>query len=301
MKKKKTSFFTRFGKSEAAVAWLFMTPGLILLALFVFWPIIYSVPLALTNYSVIGKTEFVGLDNFVKALQDKSFITSLLNSLLYVIVVPFIQIISILMAILVNSNVKGIKLFRTAYYIPVVTSMVAVALIWGWLLNQNGVINYVLSNIGLMKEKITWLSDKDTALWTLMFITMWKGLGYYMMIYLAGLQSVPKDLTEAAMIDGASRAQTIRKITIPLLRPYVFFCTLISLMAAIRVFDEVFILTMGGPGDATLTSSLYIYQQGFQQFNFGYSSALGLIVSVMIGALSIVIFRFNRKGGVNPY
>lgn len=294
-------FFTRFGKSEAAVAWLFMTPGLILLALFVFWPIIYSVPLALTNYSVIGKTEFVGLDNFVKALQDKSFITSLLNSLLYVIVVPFIQIISILMAILVNSNVKGIKLFRTAYYIPVVTSMVAVALIWGWLLNQNGVINYVLSNVGLMKEKITWLSDKDTALWTLMFITMWKGLGYYMMIYLAGLQSVPKDLTEAAMIDGASRAQTIRKITIPLLKPYVFFCTLISLMAAIRVFDEVFILTMGGPGDATLTSSLYIYQQGFQQFNFGYSSALGLIVSVMIGALSIVIFRFNRKGGVNPY
>ncbi len=294
-------FFARFGKSEASVAWLFMTPGLILLALFVFWPIIYSVPLALTNYSVIGKTEFVGLDNFVKALQDKSFITSLLNSLLYVIVVPFIQIISILMAILVNSNVKGIKLFRTAYYIPVVTSMVAVALIWGWLLNQNGVINYVLTNVGLMKEPITWLSNKDTALWTLMFITMWKGLGYYMMIYLAGLQSVPKDLTEAAMIDGANRAQTIRKITIPLLKPYVFFCTLISLMAAIRVFDEVFILTMGGPGDATLTSSLYIYQQGFQQFNFGYSSALGLIVSVMIGALSIVIFRFNRKGGVNPY
>ncbi|MCG7406536.1 sugar ABC transporter permease [Paenibacillus sp. ACRRX] len=294
-------FFTRFGKSEASVAWLFMTPGLILLALFVFWPIIYSVPLALTNYSVIGKTEFVGLDNFVKALQDKSFITSLLNSLLYVIVVPFIQIISILMAILVNSNVKGIKLFRTAYYIPVVTSMVAVALIWGWLLNQNGVINYVLTNVGLMKEPITWLSNKDTALWTLMFITMWKGLGYYMMIYLAGLQSVPKDLTEAAMIDGANRVQTIRKITIPLLKPYVFFCTLISLMAAIRVFDEVFILTMGGPGDATLTSSLYIYQQGFQQFNFGYSSALGLIVSVMIGALSIVIFRFNRKGGVNPY
>ncbi|MGM1046786.1 carbohydrate ABC transporter membrane protein 1, CUT1 family (TC 3.A.1.1.-) [Paenibacillus uliginis N3/975] len=298
---KKTSFFTRFGKSEASVAWLFMTPGLILLALFVFWPIIYSVPLALTNYSVIGKTEFVGLDNFVKALQDKSFITSLVNSLLYVIVVPFIQIFSILMAILVNSNVKGIKIFRTAYYIPVVTSMVAVALIWGWLLNQNGVINYVLSNVGLMKERITWLSNKDTALWTLMFITMWKGLGYYMMIYLAGLQSIPKDLTEAATIDGANRAQTIRKITIPLLKPYVFFCTLISLMAAIRVFDEVFILTKGGPGDSTLTSSLYIYQQGFQQFNFGYSSALGLIVSVMIAALSIIIFRFNRKGGVNPY
>ncbi|CAH0118184.1 MULTISPECIES: carbohydrate ABC transporter permease [unclassified Paenibacillus] len=297
----KTSIFSKLGKSEASIAWFFMAPGLILLVLFVFWPIIYSVPLALTNYSVIGKTDFVGFDNFVKAFQDKNFITSLVNSLLYVIVVPFIQIISILMAILVNSNVRGIKLFRTAYYIPVVTSMVAVALIWGWLLNQNGVVNYVLTSVGLMQERITWLSDKHTALWTLMFITMWKGLGYYMMIYLAGLQSIPKDMTEAAMIDGANRWQSIRKVTIPLLKPYVFFCSLISLMAAIRVFDEVFVLTQGGPGTATLTSSLYIYQQGFQKFNFGYSSALGLVVSVIIGALSIIIFRFNRKGGVNPY
>ncbi|WP_106766196.1 carbohydrate ABC transporter permease [Paenibacillus faecalis] len=297
----KTSIFSRFGKTEASIAWLFMTPGLILLVLFVFWPIIYSLPLALTNYSIIGETEFVGFDNFKTAFQDKSFITSLINSLLYVIVVPFIQIFSILMAILVNSNVKGIKFFRTAYYIPVVTSMVAVALIWGWLLSQNGVVNYILSSVGLMEERITWLSNKNTALWTLMFITMWKGLGYYMMIYLAGLQSIPKDLVEAAMIDGANRWQSIRKVTIPLLKPYVFFCSLISLMAAIRVFDEVFILTQGGPGITTLTSSLYIYQQGFQKFNFGYSSALGLIVSVLIAALSIIIFRFNQKGGVNPY
>ncbi|WP_233500776.1 carbohydrate ABC transporter permease [Paenibacillus antibioticophila] len=297
----KPSFFSRLGKSEASTAWLFMTPGLILLILFVFWPIIYSVPLALTNYSVIGKTEFVGLDNFVQAFQDRNFITSLVNSLLYVIVVPFIQIFSILMAILVNSSVKGIKWFRTAYYIPVVTSMVAVALIWGWLLNQNGVVNYVLASLGLMEERITWLSNQHTALWTLMFITMWKGLGYYMMIYLAGLQSIPKDMVEAAMIDGANRWQSIRKVTIPLLKPYVFFCSLISLMAAIRVFDEVFVLTQGGPGNVTLTSSLYIYQQGFQKFNFGYSSALGLIVSILIAALSVIVFRFNRKGGVNPY
>ncbi|WP_232729890.1 carbohydrate ABC transporter permease [Paenibacillus phocaensis] len=292
---------SRLGKSEASAAWLFMAPGLILLALFVFWPIVYSIPLALTNYSVIGKTEFVGFENFIAAFQDRNFIASLINSLLYVIVVPFIQLFSILMAILVNSNVKGIKLFRTAYYIPVVTSMVAVALIWGWLLNQNGVVNYVLSSVGLMQERITWLSNQHTALWTLMFITMWKGLGYYMMIYLAGLQSIPKDMVEAAMIDGANRWQSIRKVTIPLLKPYVFFCSLISLMAAIRVFDEVFVLTQGGPGNVTLTSSLYIYQQGFQKFNFGYSSALGLVVSVMIAALSVIVFRFNRKGGVNPY
>ncbi|MGZ9582944.1 carbohydrate ABC transporter permease [Paenibacillus marinisediminis] len=278
-----------------------MAPGLLLLAMFVFWPIIYSVPLALTDYSVIGDTTYVGLDNFKRAFNDENFITSLWNSLKYVIIVPFIQILSILMAILVNSKVYGIKLFRTAYYIPVVTSMVAVAIIWGWLLSPNGVVNYLFESIGLIDEKVNWLSNPDTALWTVMFITLWQGLGYYMMIYLAGLQSIPSDLVEAARIDGASRLQTITKITIPLLKPYVFFCTLISLMGAIRVFDEVFVLTKGGPGTATLTSSLYIYQQGFQKFNFGYSAALGLIVSVLIGLLSILVFRFNKKGGVNPY
>ncbi|MGE8203792.1 carbohydrate ABC transporter permease [Heyndrickxia sp. NPDC080065] len=287
--------------SETKLAWIFMAPGLILLCLFVFWPIIYSVPLAFTNYSVIAETKFIGLDNFIRAFKDPDFLISLKNSLLYIIVVPFIQLFSILMAVLVNRKIKGIKFFRSAYYIPVVTSMVAVAIIWGWLLSQNGVVNYILMSVGVIDKKIGWLSDYNTALWVLMFITMWKGLGYYMMIYLAGLQSIPEDLIEAARIDGASRWQVIQKITIPLLKPYVFFCSLISLMAAIRVFDEVYVLTSGGPGSSTLTSSLYIYQQGFMKFNFGYSSALGLIVSVIIVIFSIFIFLFNKKGGVNPY
>ncbi|MGV3464604.1 MAG: carbohydrate ABC transporter permease [Heyndrickxia sp.] len=287
--------------SEAKIAWIFMAPGLILLCLFVFWPIVYSVPLAFTNYSVIAETKFIGFENFVKAFEDPDFIQSLKNSLLYVIVVPFIQFFSILMAILVNRKLVGIKFFRSAYYIPVVTSMVAVSIIWGWLLSQNGVINYLLMSVGIINQKISWLTNYDTALWVLMFVTMWKGLGYYMMIYLAGLQAIPMDLVEAARIDGANRWQVIRKITIPLLKPYVFFCSLISLMGAIRVFDEVFVLTSGGPGNTTLTSSLYIYQQGFQKFNFGYSSALGLIVSVIIMVLSVLVFLFNRKGGVNPY
>lgn len=278
-----------------------MGPGLILLALFTFWPIIYSVPLAFTNYSVIGETSFVGLENFKRALTDVNFIASIKNSLLYMIIVPFIQIISIFMAILVNRKMAGIKFFRAAFYIPVVTSMVAVSIIWGWLMSSNGVLNYVLLSIGVINEKISWLSDQDTALWALMFITLWKGLGYYMMIYLAGLQAIPRDCIEAAKIDGASNFQVIRKITIPLLKPYVFFCTLISLMAAIRVFDEVFVLTSGGPGNKTLTSSLYIYQQGFEVFEFGYSSALGLIVSFIIMFFSIFVFVFNKRGGVNPY
>lgn len=288
-------------RSDALTAWTFMAPGLLVIGVFVIFPILYSIPLALTNYSVLGETKFVGFRNFERALKDPSFLVSLWNSVLYVIVVPFIQLFSILMAILVNSKLPGIRAFRTAFYIPVVTSMVAVALIWNWLLSSNGVVNYVLMELGMIDEKVGWLSSSATALYVLMFITMWKGLGYYMMLYLAGLQAIPGDLYEAAVVDGATRLQLIFRITIPLLRPYVFFCSLISLMAAIRVFDEMFVLTKGGPGTSTLTSSLYIYQQGIMQFNFGYASALGLIVSVIIGALSVVMFKLNRKGGVNPY
>ncbi|CQR57903.1 carbohydrate ABC transporter permease [Paenibacillus riograndensis] len=288
-------------RSESFSAWAFMTPGLLFLAAFTFWPIIYGIPLSLTDYSVITETHYVGFENFTRAFQDHNFIISLWNSLVYVLIVPVIQVISILMAILVNSRIPGVKMFRTAYYIPVVTSMVAVALIWSWLLGNNGVVNYLLIQAGIISGQVSWLSTSTTALYVLMFITMWKGLGYYMMLYLAGLQGVPSDLYEAARVDGANFLKLIIHVTIPLLRPHILFCTLISVMGAIRVFDEVYILTKGGPGTSTLTSSVYIFQKGLEQFNFGYASALGLIVSVLVGALSVLVFRLNRKGGVNSY
>lgn len=291
----------RWLRSEAFAAWAFMTPGLALLAVFVFWPILYSIPLALTNYSGLTDASYVGFDNFVRALKDRNFLISLWNSLVYVLVVPFIQIFSILMAVLVNGRLPGIRAFRAAYYTPVVTSMVAVALIWSWLLSNNGVVNYLLMQAGVLSEQIAWLSGSATALYVLMFITMWKGLGYYMMLYLAGLQNIPSDLYEAARVDGAGRLRLMLHITIPMLRPYVLFCTLFSVMSAIRVFDEVYILTKGGPGTSTLTSSLYIFQKGMEQFEFGYTSALGLIVSLLVGALSVLVFWLNRKGGINSY
>lgn len=291
----------RWVRSESFSAWAFMTPGLVFLAIFTFWPILYGIPLALTDYSVIAETRYVGFENFTRAFQDHNFTVSLWNSLVYVLIVPVIQVISILMAILVNSRLPGVKLFRAAYYIPVVTSMVAVALIWSWLLGNNGVVNYLLIQAGIIDGQVSWLSSSSTALYVLMFITMWKGLGYYMMLYLAGLQGIPSDLYEAARVDGAGPLRLVVHVTIPLLRPHILFCTLISIMGAVRVFDEVYILTKGGPGTSTLTSSVYIFQKGLEQFNFGYASALGLIVSVIIGALSILVFRFNRKGGVNSY
>lgn len=291
----------KYDKSETITAWLFLLPGLILLGIFVFYPILFSIPISFFDYSIIDKTKFVGLDNFKRAFTDPDFGISVINSLKYLIIVPVIQLFSILLAVLINNKIKGIKLYRSAFFMPYVTSMVAVAIIWGWLFNQDGLINQMLMRIGLMSTKVAWLSDSKTALGACMFVTVWKGLGYYMVIYLAGLQGVPKELEEAAMVDGATRWQSLKNVTIPLLKPYVLFCTLMSVMGAIRVFDEVFVLTNGGPGVATLTTSLFTYKKAFVQFDFGYASAIGLLVSIVVAALSIGTFEFNKKGGVNPY
>lgn len=285
--------------SDLPIALLMLLPGLIFLAVFVFWPIIYSLPLAFTDYSVISEKKFVGIDNFVRAFSDENFLVSLKNSLTYVIIVPFIQIFSILMAIAVNTKLKGIKFFRAAFYIPVITSTVAVSIIWGWLLSSTGPINKILMGLGVLNNPVNWLSNQHTALWVLMFITLWKGLGYYMMIYLAGLQSIPTELKESAMIDGANNSEVVRHITIPLLKPQIVLCSLMSLMSAIRVFEEPFVLTNGGPGNKTLTANLYIYQQGFQEFNFGYSAAIGLIVSSIIIVISLVTNKIKFKKGEN--
>lgn len=282
-------------KSETAYAWVTMLPGLLILAVFVFWPLIYSIPLAFTDYSVVGDMHFVGMKNFQKAFSDSDFIAALKNSIQYVIIVPIIQLISLAFAVALNQKMRGVKVFRTLFYFPVITSTVAVSIVWSWLLSSGGLINKILLGTNILSEKVSWLSNDQTALWVLMFITTWKGVGYYMVIYLAGLQSVPGELTEAARIDRASSIQIFFKILIPMLKPQVVMCSLMSVMSAIKVFDEPFVLTKGGPGNSTLTASLYIYQKGFQNFDFGYAAALSLILSVIILFFSLFVKLYNRK------
>lgn len=285
--------------ANTLLAYAFMAPALILLIVFVFYPIAYSIPLAFFDYSVLGETKYIGLQNFTRALSDAEFWIAVKNSVLFVAIVPIIQLISIALAILVNRDLPGIKFFRVLFYIPVVTSMVAVSIIWGWIFDGDGLLNTMLMNSNLIKEPILWLGDPKLALPALMFITMWQGLGYYMMIYLAGLQSVPKDMEEAAYVDGANKLQTLFKIKIPLLKPYVWFCSLTSILSAIGVFDVVFVLTNGGPNNATLVTNLYSYKKAFTDFSFGYSAAIGLLVSVVTTALSAVIFIYGKKGGMS--
>lgn len=286
---------------DTLVAYGFMAPALILLIIFVFYPIIYSLPLAFYDYSVVGATHFVGWANFARAIHDSEFWISVKNSIIFCLIVPPIQIFAILLAILVNKDIPGIKFFRALFYIPVVTSMIAVSLTWKWILNPDGVINTLLMGVGLIKEPVMWLASPKWALFSLMFITMWQGLGYYMMIYLAGLQSIPKDMEEAAMVDGANKFQTLFKIKIPLLKPYVWFCSLMSILSAVGVFDVVYVITNGGPNDATLVTNLYSFQKAFTDFSFGYSAAIGILVSIVTTALSTVVFIYGKKGGMSYY
>lgn len=278
-------------------AYLFMAPALVLLVVFVFAPIVGSIPLMFFDYSVLGETKFIGLENFIQAFSDRNFMIGLFNSILFVVVVPVIQILSILLAVLVNRKIKGITFFRTLFYIPVITSMVAVSIMWGFLFDSSGLINEFLMDQGWITSPLGFLDDGKTAMLCVMFITIWQGLGYYMMMYLAGLQSIPKELEEAAYVDGASPLVALWKIKIPLLKPYIWFCTLNSVIAAVGVFDVVYVLTQGGPDNATMVINYYSYVKAFKDFEFGYSAAIGAVQAVITSILSIVVFIYGSKGG----
>lgn len=280
-------------------AYAFMTPAMVIILLFTIFPILYSLVLMFYNYSVVGQTKFVGLGNFQRLFKDRVFAIAIKNSLVFVLVVPVIQVLSILLAILVNKRIPGMTFFRVLYYIPVITSMVAVSIIWGFIFNSNGIINTALMDAGLISKPLGFLNDKNTVMLCLMFITTWQGLGYYMMMYLAGLQSVPQDICEAARIYGASPAKVFTKIKMPMLKPTIWFCTLNSIISALAVFDVVMVLTQGGPNNASMVINYYSYTKAFKEFQFGYAAAIGAVQAVLTTLLSIFVFAYGNKGGMS--
>ena len=284
---------------NTALAWAFMLPAMVILGIFVFYPIIYSIPLSLTDYSVFSETKFVGLDNFRRLAGDKNFRLALGNSIKFVIVVPILQLLSIALALQMNKKLPGTTLFRVLTYLPVVTSMVAVSIIWKFIFEGDGILNTFLMEIGLISKPIRFLSSAKLALPTMMGITIWQGLGYYMMIYLSALQHFPEELVEAAVLDGASSWRIFWKIRLPLLQPQIWFCSMVSLIAALGVFDVVFTLTggSGGPNKSTYVINLYSYIQAFSKFNFGYSAAIGMVLAVLTTGFSIIMEVYNRKAG----
>lgn len=281
--------------------YLFLMPALIFLLVFTFYPIFWGIVLSFFKYNIISPPKFVGLANYLKLLEDPKFYIAIKNSLLYLLVVPVIQIASIFLAVLVNKEIKGISFFRTIFYIPVVTSIVVVAIVWRWILGDDGIINSFLRLLHISKSGVPWLTSPDTALIAVMFVTFWKGLGYYMVIYLAGLSAIPRELEEAGKIDGASSWQLFLRVTIPLLKPSIALASIVSSISALKVFGEIFVMTEGGPLYSTTTMVYYIYEEAFTKLHIGYASALAVVLAVIIGIFSYFNVRFFKEGGLEAY
>jgi putative chitobiose transport system permease protein len=276
--------------------YFFLAPALIVLALTVFWPALQAFYLSFTRfeYDLTQAPEWIGLANFQKLWRDPVFWKTLTNTLLYLIcVVPILALLPLGIAILVNQKLTGIRWFRTAYYTPVVISMVVAGIAWKWLYASNGLLNQGLQWLGI-SEGIPWLTSPDLALFSVMAVTVWKGLGYYMVIYLAGLQGIPADLYEAAAIDGSDGLQKHWDITVPLMRPYLFLVAVISSISATKVFEEVFIMTKGEPVNSSKTIVYYLYQRAFSDLEMGYACAIGLILFLIIFGLSILNLKLGQ-------
>ena len=277
--------------------YLFLLPALLLLLFTVFIPAIQSFSLSFTqyDYDITQAPQWVGLDNFQRLLKDPVFWLTLTNTILYLVgVVPLLVILPLLLAILVNNKLKGISWFRLAFYVPVVISMVVAGIAWKALYSSNGLFNQILEKIGL-SEGIPWLTSPDLAIWSVMLVTIWKGLGYYMVIYLAGLQAIPEELYEAAAIDGSDGWLKHWDITIPLMRPYLLLVAVISSIAATKVFEEVYIMTQGGPLNRSKTIVYYVYERAFEDLDINYACTIGLILFLIILILSFINLKISKN------
>jgi len=275
-------------------AYLFLAPALVLFAVFSFWPVGYGSFLAFTDYSLIKPWHWVGLDNFRYIFNNDMFVTGLKNSLLFLIIVPVIQVGAITLAVLVNNKLPGIKLFRAAFYVPVVTTISVVGIMWGFMFHEQGTLNYVLTQLRLVDKPVGWLSDDSIALFAVMFVTVWRGLGWYMVMYLAGLQGIPAEMQEAAILDGANRWQRFWKITVPMLRPTIMVCSIMSVLAALKAYQEVLVLTQGGPLNSTFTGLYYAYDQGLKHLKLPRGLAASFVVSLICVGIMLLCFRYIK-------
>jgi putative chitobiose transport system permease protein len=281
----------RFTVSSRLIPYLFLLPALVALGISVFWPAIQAFYFSFTTFGVdlTAAPTWVGWSNLQKLLRDEVFWLTIRNTLLYLIgVVPVLTLAPLALAILVNRSLRGIHWLRVAYYSPVVVSMVVAGLAWRWLYAENGLFNQMLQGLGLLQEGVPWLTSPSLALPSVMIVTIWKGLGYYMVIYLAGLQAIPADLYEAAAIDGSDGWRRHWDITLPLMKSYLLLVSVISAIAATKVFEEVYIMTQGGPRNSSKTVVYYIYEQAFEKLEISYACTIGLALFLVILALSAI-------------
>lgn len=286
-------------RRNTLVAYAFLAPSLAVFIVFRHGPALASLLLGFSDWSLVEQPRFVGLDNYNRLLHDEVFWRSLTNTLEYALyAVPPDVLLALALALLLNQNLRGLKLFRLAYFIPVVTATAIVAIVWRWLYQPAGIVNGALQTLGF--PPVLWLADPDLALPAIAAMAVWKHVGFNMLIFLAGLQAIPIELEEAARIDGAGRWSIFRNVTLPLLRPIVVLATILTTIGSLQVFDAAYVMTAGGPFYATTTLVYYAYSRAFDQYQMGYASAVAFVLFSIILAVTLLQRRI-LKGDEDVY
>ena len=278
-------------------AYLFLSPWIIIFCIFTLYSVSFSFYLSFHEWNILEPAKpFVGLDNYIRLFQDEKFYQALWNTLLFTgFGVPLGLVAGLLVALLLNTKVRGQGLYRTLYYIPVITPLVVSAVIWKWIYQGDyGLLNYYLLKFGIIQEKLLWLADPNLAMPALILMGVWGGVGGTMVLYLAGLQSIPEELYDAARVDGANGVQKLLYITVPLLAPTTFFILITSIIGSFQSFAHIYIMTGGGPLRRTTVIGYYLYEKGFRQFEMGYASAMAYVLFAIIFVFTLLQMRFTK-------
>ena len=290
-------------KKSNLTSWLFIIPSLLVMGIFLLYPLVNSIYLSFTNYNFVysNKPEFIGFENFKNIFSDSYFIVALRNTFYYTLVFfPLIILFSFLLALLLNSKTKGIEFFQSTILLPIVVPLSLAGVIFTWIFAKDlGILNYLLDNI-LKLPQLThfWLAEKETALNSLVVVGLWKYIGFCVILFLAGLKSVPGDIYESAKVDGANPLQRLIYITIPNLRSSFLLVAIWSIIQAIKVYDQVAVMTKGGPGDSTLVLYLYAWRNAFKYFEMGYAQTIALFVGALAFIISVIfslVLKPERK------
>lgn len=279
-------------------AYLFLAPGLLLFSVFTVFALLFAFYLTFHEWSMIEPDKpFVGLDNYKRLAEDERFRRAVINTAYFTGgSVPFTMMIGLGIALLLNQPIHGRGLFRTLYFLPVVTPFVVVAIVWRWLYNGDfGLFNYYLLKTHLIDEPLLWLSDQNLAMPAVILMSIWAGVGFSMVIYLAGLQAVPEELYDAAKVDGAGAFARLRYVTIPMLRPTTLFLLVMGVIGSFQIFTQIFVMTNGGPVDRTTTMVFYIYEAAFKFYEMGYASTLAYLLFLMLLGLTALQLRLYRR------
>ena len=270
---------------------VFILPALLGTFIFIIIPVIFSFGLSFVDWDLLTSPKFVGFSNYIEVFTSPLFQKILINTIVYAVSTSvFAVIIPLVLACIVNSKIRGAEFFKTAYFLPFVTPMIVIAIIWQWIFDPNiGILNHILH------LHINWLYDPNFAMPALIIVSVWKLIGYNMVIFLAGLSSISQSLFEAAKIDGATPVQTFKHVTVPLLSPTIFFVVVITCISSFQVFDLIYMMTQGGPLDSTNVLVYAVYKNAFEFFRVGYASALAYVLFAIILALTLIQWKLRKK------